>query len=75
MDILENPSHTVCVCIFRFYPIDMPKERSIWIMVMVFSAFIFLIIAWTMSVKRDRCVGDVYLLLQILILAITFLEI
>ncbi|KAI4882872.1 hypothetical protein NFI96_013092, partial [Prochilodus magdalenae] len=34
-------------------PDYMPKERSIWIMVMVFSAFIFLIIAWTMSVKRD----------------------
>ncbi|KAL7844177.1 hypothetical protein SRHO_G00227160 [Serrasalmus rhombeus] len=35
-------------------PDFIPRERSMWIMVAVFSAFILLIFAWTMNVKRSR---------------------
>ncbi|XP_072518226.1 prolactin receptor a [Salminus brasiliensis] len=34
-------------------PDYMPRERSMWIMVAVISAFLVLIFAWTMSVKRN----------------------
>lgn len=39
-----------------FVCIDIPRERSLWIMITIFSVFIVLILTWTLNVKRNRCV-------------------
>ncbi|TRY98639.1 hypothetical protein DNTS_005886 [Danionella cerebrum] len=33
---------------------NIPRERSMWIMITIFSVFIVLILTWTLNVKRNR---------------------
>lgn len=33
---------------------DLDKEHSVWILVAVFSAFVLLVLTWTMNLKRNR---------------------